>query len=469
MTQSLNPRTDDAQTAARINRIAADAVLLGRDVAEVAGALDALEQHIDAQMSLLQTARSAAETVQDANTRVLDGADRVSRSADVTLDLVEGTVAQLRETGAHAQTIAAWVRAAIARMEEINTTLIKVQSENAEIKSVAKQVNILAINAKIEAARAGDSGKGFAVVAEAINELSRKTAAAADGIGTAVGGLSSSVGALHDEAGAISQDANAVLTGAAGTDTALGRMVEGLKQTREAVSEITARAGEVNAANGRFAPAFRDMADGMTSTSAEVHQAAQKTQALILAGETIVQEAVELGGATTDDAFIRAAQGAAAEIGQIFESAIQRGQIAASSLFDSRYTAIPGTDPAQVMAPFTSFTDSVLPEVQERMLSLSQDVVFCAAVDRNGYLPTHNLKFSQPQSVDPVWNAANCRNRRIFNDRVGLRAGQSTAPFLLQIYRRDMGGGEFVLMKDLSAPIFVNGKHWGGLRLAYRM
>ena len=35
-------------------------------------------------------------------------------------------------------------------------------------------------------------------------------------------------------------------------------------------------------------------------------------------------------------------------------------------------------------------------------------------------------------------------------------------------YRHDMGGGEFVLMKDVSAPIFVDGRHWGGLRLAYR-
>jgi methyl-accepting chemotaxis protein len=67
-----------------------------------------------------------------------------------------------------------------------------------------------------------------------------------------------------------------------------------------------------------------------------------------------------------------------------------------------------------------------------------------------------------------VWNTANCRNRRMFDDRVGLKAGRNTEPFLLQVYRRDMGGGEFVLMKDLSAPLWVGGRHWGGLRLAYR-
>ena len=129
----------------------------------------------------------------------------------------------------------------------------------------------------------------------------------------------------------------------------------------------------------------------------------------------------------------------------------------------------PGTDPVQVMAPFTELTDRLLPPIQEAALDFDPRVVFCAAVDRNGYLPTHNRKFSHPQSADPVWNAANSRNRRIFDDRVGLKAGRNTEPFLLQVYRRDMGGGAFMMMKDLSAPIFVGGQHWGGLRLAYRI
>jgi methyl-accepting chemotaxis protein len=94
------------------------------------------------------------------------------------------------------------------------------------------------------------------------------------------------------------------------------------------------------------------------------------------------------------------------------------------------------------MTRFVTLTDRLLPPIQEPVLDLDPRIVFCAAVDRNGYLPTHNRKFSQPQSADPVWNAANCRNRRIFDDRVGLKAGRSTAPFLLQVYRRDMGGGQ---------------------------
>ena len=86
---------------------------------------------------------------------------------------------------------------------------------------------------------------------------------------------------------------------------------------------------------------------------------------------------------------------------------------------------------------------------------------------RTGLIARHNRQSKQVQRPgDVVWNAAHCRNRRIFNDRKGLAAVRNQRPFLLQTCRRDMGGGVFVLLKGASAPIQVMGRHWGGLRLA---
>jgi methyl-accepting chemotaxis protein len=139
-----------------------------------------------------------------------------------------------------------------------------------------------------------------------------------------------------------------------------------------------------------------------------------------------------------------------------------------ADLFDESYKPVAGSNPQQVMARFTLFTDKVLPPLQEAILGEHERIVFGAAIDRNGYLPTHNKVYSKPQGPDPAWNAANCRNRRIFNDRTGLGAGRNQRPFLLQTYRRDMGNGNFVLMKDASAPITVNGRHWGGFRIGFK-
>jgi methyl-accepting chemotaxis protein len=170
-----------------------------------------------------------------------------------------------------------------------------------------------------------------------------------------------------------------------------------------------------------------------------------------------------------DVPFIAAARSTALSIASVFEAAVDRREITLDDLFDEDYQPIANTNPQQVLTRFTAFTDKVLPEIQEPMLEFHGGIAFCAAVDRNGYLPTHNLRVSKPQGPDPVWNNANCRNRRIFNDRTGLRAGRNTEPYLLQSYLRDMGGGNYVMMQDLSAPITVKGRHWGGLRMGYSL
>jgi len=128
---------------------------------------------------------------------------------------------------------------------------------------------------------------------------------------------------------------------------------------------------------------------------------------------------------------------------------------------------MPGTNPAQHTTRFVELADRLFPQVQERVLGSSPKIVFCISVDRNGYVATHNKVYCNPQRGDVAWNTANSRYRRIFNDRTGLASARNQRPFLLQTYRRDMGGGKFVLLKEAAAPITVNGKHWGGLRLAF--
>ena len=168
-----------------------------------------------------------------------------------------------------------------------------------------------------------------------------------------------------------------------------------------------------------------------------------------------------------DTRFIEAAQQAAARLSQALERAVARDEISLEDLFDDCYVPIPGTDPQQFMTRFTAFTDRVFPGILDPMLDFEERPAFCTCTDRNGYLPTHNRKFSQPQRSDPVWNAANCRNRRIYKDRAALAAVSHTKQFILQTYRRDMGHGNFMLMKDVSVRIFVSGRYWGVLRIGY--
>ena len=64
--------------------------------------------------------------------------------------------------------------------------------------------------------------------------------------------------------------------------------------------------------------------------------------------------------------------------------------------------------------------------MQEKLLGLSAKVVYCIALHRNGYVACHNQKYKLPQRAsDGVWSSANCRNRRIFNNRTGLASARN--------------------------------------------
>jgi methyl-accepting chemotaxis protein len=171
----------------------------------------------------------------------------------------------------------------------------------------------------------------------------------------------------------------------------------------------------------------------------------------------------------SDQPYIERCQATAVAVSQAFVRAIDGRRISVTDLFDQDYTEIAGTDPLQVMTKFTDLTDEIIPPIIESIVEADPSVSFCAPVDRNGYLPTHNKRYSQPQRrSDSVWNMANCRNRRIFADPAGIAAALNRQPILVQTYMRDMGGGKSVLLKEFDAPIPVHGKHWGGLRLAIK-
>ena len=177
----------------------------------------------------------------------------------------------------------------------------------------------------------------------------------------------------------------------------------------------------------------------------------------------------ESGHATQDTPYIEAAQQAANAIAALLEQALSERRIEEAALFDENYVPIESTAPQQHRTRFVTLAVQLFPGVQEPVLSLLPGVVFCISVDRNGYVACHNRKYNNAQrSGDVTWNTANCRNRRIFNDRTGLASGRNQRPFLLQTYRRDMGGGQFVVLKEVAAPITVRSRHWGGLRLAFK-
>jgi methyl-accepting chemotaxis protein len=168
--------------------------------------------------------------------------------------------------------------------------------------------------------------------------------------------------------------------------------------------------------------------------------------------------------------FVTRAMEAGAALTRIFEGAVASGAISIDDMFDTDYVEIPGSNPLQHRTRILDWADHALPPFQEAFLARDPRMVFCAMIDRNGYLPVHNKIYSHPQRPGEVaWNTAHSRNRRIFNDAAGLAAGQNQRSYLIQSYARDMGNGKTVMMREIDVPVRVNGRHWGGFRTAYKL
>ncbi|MEH0166161.1 methyl-accepting chemotaxis protein [Roseateles microcysteis] len=410
---------------------------VGRDAAEVRGVIEDTKKHVQAQgetMSALagelgQVQRSQAAITQC--TQQTRAAVERSRQALTRLDSEVGGIVQ---------------------------NLKQVEDAASQITKIALQTRLVAFNASVEAKRAGEAGRGFGVVADAVKDLAAQVESSAKAIMSTVTTLDTRIEAFSRELrseGNAGQQRGGIHASFAEMEGDVAAIDQSAQASQSTMQALAARVESAGLAVRRV--------------MSDLDVAFACSDRFLSVSETLIEQIAHSGVEVEDSAYIRAAQEAAGEIASLLELALSEGRIRSEQLFDTNYRPIAGSNPAQVLTGFVDLADQLFPAVQERMLQLSDKVVFCIAVDRNGYVATHNRAYCQPQRAgDVVWNTANSRYRRVFNDRTGLASARNEKPFLLQTYRRDMGGGKFVIMKEASAPITVNGRHWGGLRLAFK-
>ncbi|MFP3556598.1 methyl-accepting chemotaxis protein [Paraburkholderia sp. SIMBA_049] len=456
-------------TLSVVGDIAAQAGKLGIEICDVSGHIEEVATRVERQADVCQTLRQSAAATLTGNHRIAAAAREMRTVTAQAAGEVETSRQTLEASLSDIHGLVEGVTVIESQIGALRAALTHVSRVSEEISLIARQTHLLALNAAIEAARAGEFGKSFAVVAAEVKTLSAKTAQATGQIETTLAQLTEQTERLITEGAENTARAQRVREGTRMIGDVVHSTGHAIMQLNAEANQIATLSGEIEEQCNAFESQVLDIATDVEHSGENFVQAKNRLGNLLGVSENLIELTAATGVATADTPFIDAVEQAAAKAGKLFEAAVARGELSMNDLFDDRYVPVPGTNPQQFMTRFTDLTDRVLPLIQEPMLELDPRVAFCAAVDARGYLPTHNLKFSQPQRGDPVWNAANCRNRRMFNDRTGLAAGTSTKRFLLQTYRRDMGGGEYALMKDASAPIFVNGRHWGGLRIGYRI
>ncbi len=450
-----------------LNRLTHQSGLLSLSVADVAGFVDDVSSRVTSQADRIGHLRSAVSEVAADNASVAVASEQTRQHARGARSDMDDCYGSLEGAVGEIVSLANVLSAMGEDGALLEQALGSIDKAARQIATVAAQTKLLALNATIEAARAGDAGRGFAVVASEVKLLALNTAAATEAIRATVATVRSSAHALISRAHQSTAKAEQVSQQGSNVLQMVGNNRSRMAEINGMTDHIAERTHMISHQCERVSDSVEIMSGDMQRSNIDLRRARDTILDLLTASEDIAAAAANEGIETDDTPFFTRVQQEAWRVEAAFEAELASGRISLDDLFDETYQPVAGSDPPQHLTRFTDMTDRVLRAMLEEVNGSNSRYIFCIAIDRNGYVPTHSAALSQPPSSDPEWNRVFCRNRRIYQERPIVRACRNHRPFMLQSYRRPMQGGVYVKIKLASAPIEVRGRHWGALALAY--
>jgi len=422
LTQLQQNQQDTGQINAAVAQLANDSAGLSGNVGQIASSIE-------------QTAKACGQ----ANTELADSRDSL-------------------------QQLAGQVSSAANELRSLTALAGQIQQITQLISQIASQTNLLALNAAIEAARAGEQGRGFAVVADEVRTLAGRTATATDQITSMLSGIYQKSEQTSGLMLTLEQHSERLSGQLAEVAQGVGHISNEMNDTRGAIEQIAEVSEGLSLTSQQLDQSLHRIQQGLALVATQGQHVAEQAETVSGQTEQIYNELANQANSCFFADVLNAATQAAAAIGRLLEQGIQQGKFSETQLFSQSYQPIAGTDPQKYHTCYDSYSDQVFPAVQEELLQKNAQILYAGAVDKQGYFPTHNRKYSQPLTGDKAHDLIHNRTKRIFADRTGSRCGSHTQRMLLQTYKRDTGE----ILHDLSVPVYVNGRHWGGFRVGFK-
>ncbi|SCK05119.1 methyl-accepting chemotaxis protein [Vogesella sp. LIG4] len=412
------------------------------------------------QASLASQVSVASERSSSGVTQVSADTQQISQTTLSNLDIARASYAELQDAASRIGSVS-------ERVGQFNMTVDELSSRSASIKAivdlikeVSEQTNLLALNAAIEAARAGEAGRGFAVVADEVRKLAERVKVATDEISGNIDGMLGLVKNTKDETNLITGDTSLAREVVNRSSQHFGRMMGDFETTAHSMTQIASTMNDFASANQQITAnvgEIHTLSQGVSSSlkvsedvSVELSRAAEEVQELVarfVLGEGVLDESIAVAKKARD------------QLQGMLLTAGKEG----SDVFDQRYQPIAGTQPPKYHTSYDTKLEKTLQQLYDRVVQQVRGGRFCVMVDNNGYAPTHNSFYSKPLSGDAATDLVNSRDKRMFNDPTGIKSARNQQPFLLQTYTRDTGE----VLSEIALPIFLNSRHWGALRVGF--